>query len=165
MYFDKFQKIFYDLDLGKENPDLTVLTDITTNVRFKKYLIENVTTWDYYFIKDGESLEAISEKLYGSPFYHWVLMILNEKYDYINDMPLSQFELEKSVKEKYGENNINNIHHYIDQKGNVVNSSVIGSTPVTNLQHEELVNEGKRKIKILAPQLLSKIIDQFRRIV
>ena len=40
MYFDKFKPIFYDLDLGKENTDLTVLTDITTNVRFKKYLIE-----------------------------------------------------------------------------------------------------------------------------
>lgn len=165
MYFDKFERIFYDLDLGKENTDLTVLTDITTNVRFKKFIIENVRSWDYYYIKDGETLEIISEKLYGSPLYHWILMILNEKYDYINDMPLSQPELEKYVARKYGENNVNAIHHYVDQKGNVVNSTVLGSTPVSNIQHEDIINEAKRKIKILSPTLLSRILDQFRRIV
>jgi hypothetical protein len=165
MYFDRFERIFYDLDLGKENTDLTVLTDITTNVRFKKFIIENVTSWDYYYIKEGETLEIISEKLYESPLYHWILMILNEKYDYVNDMPLSQLELEKYTARKYGTNNVNLIHHYVDQKGNIVNSTVIGSTPVSNLQHEELINEAKRKIKILSPTLLSRILDQFRRIV
>jgi hypothetical protein len=165
MYFDKFDKIFYDLDLGKENTDLTVLTDITTNVRFKKFVIENVTTWEYYYIKDGETLENISEKLYGSPLYHWVLMILNEKYDYINDMPLSQFQLDKHVTEKYGVGKENLPHHYVDQNGNIVNSTVIGSTPVSNSQYEDLVNESKRKIKVLAPQLLSRILEQFRRII
>ena len=165
MYFDKFKPIFYDLDLGKENTDLTVLTDITTNVRFKKYLIENVTSWDYYYVKEGETLENISEKLYGSPEYHWILMVLNEKYDYVNDMPLSQPDLEKYTAYKYGQNNINSIHHYVDQKGNIVNSNVLGSTPVSNIQHEDALNEAKRKIKILAPALLSRILEQFRRIV
>lgn len=165
MYFDKFERIFYDLDLGKQNTDLTVLTDITTNVRFKKYLIENVSSWDYYYIKEGETLEIISEKLYGSPLYHWILMVLNEKYDYVNDMPLSQIDLEKHVDDKYGSGARNTVHHYIDQRGYVVNSSVVGSTPVTNLEHEEKVNEAKRKIKILSPTLLSRILDQFRRII
>lgn len=165
MYFDKFERIFYDLNLGKETTDITVLTDITTNVRFKKHLIENVTSWDYHYVKDGETLEIISEKLYGSPLYHWVLMILNEKYDYINDMPLSQFELDKHVTNKYGVGKENDVHHHIDQNENIVNSNVVGSTPVTNSQHEDYVNESKRKIKVLAPQLLSKIVEQFRRIL
>jgi hypothetical protein len=39
-------------------------------------------------------------------------MILNEKYDYINDMPMSQPELDAHVIAKYGSANVNAIHHY-----------------------------------------------------
>jgi hypothetical protein len=165
MYFENFDKIYYDFNLGREQNDLMLVSDITTNVRFQKHLIENVTLWEFYYIKDGERLEHISEKLYGSPIYHWVLMVLNEKYDYINDMPLQQTELERFVKEKYGAGNENSDHHYEDADGFIVNSNVVGAVPVSNYQHEEIINENKRKIKIIAPSLMFRILEQFKELV
>jgi hypothetical protein len=162
MYFDKFKSIYYDLNTGKEDNDLMVLTDITQNVRFRKEIVENITTWEYYYIRDGETMENISEKLYGSPLYHWVLMILNEKYDYINDMPLQQFQLDKHVIAKYGFANINAVHHYEDAAGNIVNSGA-GTITISNSMHEDRVNESKRRIKILAGNLLFNILENYRK--
>lgn len=161
MYFDNFEQLYYDFETSPGNFDLMVLRDITKNVRFRKEIVENVAQWEYYYIKDGETMEMISERLYGSPLYHWVLMILNEKYDYINDMPLTQSQLEKHVIEKYGQANINAVHHYEDVAGLIVNYGV-NTTTISNTLHEDRVNEQKRKLKILAPALLFDVLRMYR---
>lgn len=163
MYFDKFKQIFYDFNTGKKDNDLMVVTDVTQNVRFRKELVENITQWEYYYLKDGETFEMVSEKLYGSPLYHWILMILNERYDYINDTPMSQPQLDAHVIQKYGSANVNAVHHYEDAKGNIVNSGV-GTTTISNSMHEDRVNESKRKIKILAPAVLFAVLADFRKL-
>jgi hypothetical protein len=163
MYFDNFNQIYYDFETSPGNFDLLVLKDITKNVRFRKEVVENVSQWEYYYIKDGETMEMISEKLYGSPMYHWVLMILNEKYDYINDMPLSQPQLDKHVIAKYGQANINAVHHYENADKLIVNSGV-GTTTISNTLHEDRVNEQKRKLKILAPALMFEVLSMYRKL-
>jgi hypothetical protein len=101
MYFDKFPKIYYDFIVGS-NQELKVVTDITRNVRIIKDILSNVTLYDEYDIKEGETPEIIADKFYGSSEYHWVVMLTNERYDYINDFPLPYAELEKHITEVYG---------------------------------------------------------------
>jgi hypothetical protein len=111
MYFANFPKIVYDFDLGP-GTDYRVITDITRNVRLRKQILENISLYDYYDIQEGETPEIISEKVYGTPYYHWVIMLVNQRYDYINDFPLSNLELEAYIARKYG-NNIYETHHYL----------------------------------------------------
>lgn len=101
MYFERFPKIYYDFKIGN-NTDIKIVTDITRNVRVIKDILSNITLYDEYDIKEGETPEIIADKFYGSPLYHWVVMLTNDRYDYINDFPLPQAELEKHIKEKYG---------------------------------------------------------------
>lgn len=101
MYFEHFPKIYYDYKIGK-NTDIKIVTDITRNVRVIKDVLSNITLYDEYDIKEGETPEIIADKFYGSPLYHWVVMLTNERYDYVNDFPLPYAELEKHIKEKYG---------------------------------------------------------------
>lgn len=102
MYFANFPKIVYDFDLSS-GIDYKIVTDITRNVRVRKQILENITLYDYYDIGEGETPEIISEKVYGTPYYHWVIMLVNQRYDYVNDFPLTQRELDAYVDEKYGE--------------------------------------------------------------
>jgi hypothetical protein len=111
MYFANFPKIVYDFDLSS-GVDYRVITDITRNVRFRKKILENISLYDYYDINEGETPEIISEKIYGTPYYHWVIMLANQRYDYINDFPISQIELDAHVTAKYGIDKIEHIHHY-----------------------------------------------------
>jgi hypothetical protein len=113
MYFSNFQKIFYDFPT-KENQENTlhILTDITANVRVRKQILENITLYDEYDILDGETPELIAEKIYGNPEYHWIIMLVNQRYDYIRDFPMSVGELYDYVVDKYGVEGKDRVHHY-----------------------------------------------------
>ena len=102
-YFSNFPAQVFDLSLRDELPLTFTVRDITTNVRFRKDLLTNVLAFEVYDIQDGESPEKISESIYGSPYYHWVIMLINERYDYLNDFPMAQRELEAMIELKYGE--------------------------------------------------------------
>lgn len=119
MYFNKFPKIYYAFpNRDQSDFELQILTDITTNVRFRKEIFDNITLYDEYDIAEGETPEIIAEKVYGNPELHWVIMLLNEKYDYLNDFPISENELNNFIDEKYGENR-RQVHHY-EKNGIVV---------------------------------------------
>lgn len=44
----------------------------------------------------------------------------------------------------------------------ISNTSVLSGTPITNFNFEEEVNEGKRRIKVLKPQYVQKVINDFQ---
>lgn len=100
MYFKDFPKFLYDFNYG-DTTKTTVVTDITRNVRFKKDILSNIVLFDEYDIIDGETPEIIAEKFYGSPEYHWVVMIANDKYDWTSDFPLREDILQKHIVQTY----------------------------------------------------------------
>lgn len=163
-YFKNFTNILYPFNInGKE--EFKVVTDITRNVRVIKEIASNITLYDLYDIRDGETPEIISEKFYGTPLYHWIIMVINDRYDYISDFPLPQYELEQLIIQKYGEENIYATRHYIDSNGFVVKSSAPGATPVSNQQYETEQNEKKRTLKMVSPEVISTIVKQFESLI
>lgn len=117
MYFANFPKTLFQVSAPsyRTPAQYVALTDIIRNVRFKKYVISNITLYDEYIMMDGETPEMVSEKLYGSPYYHWVIMLLNERFDYVNDFVLSSSSLEEYIDQKYnvivsGNNYINTVY-------------------------------------------------------
>lgn len=111
MYFANFPKIVYDFD-ATVGTNYQIVTDITRNVRLRKKILENITLYDYYDMKEGETPEIVSERIYGTPYYHWVIMLANQRYDYVNDFPVNQLELDALIQQRYGVNKIEHIHHY-----------------------------------------------------
>lgn len=101
MYFDKFPKVLYDYNINGKL-EYKVVTDITRNVRVINNILNNITLYDEYIMQDGETPEIVADKFYGSPQYHWVVMLTNNRYDYIDDFVLPIYEFEKFVEAKYG---------------------------------------------------------------
>ena len=163
MYFNKFDTFLYDFNIGGETKYLLV-KDITQNVRIRKQLLSNITLYDEYDIMDGETPEMIADKIYGSPNYHWVVMLANGKYDHVNDFPLSTYDLEQHIKAKYG-NNLYATHHYVDPNGYIVDKYNVNGTPVSNYDYENILNESKRRIKLISPKLLSTLLKNFEELI
>jgi len=159
MYFQKIPNIYYLFDIGGK-PVLKPVRDITFNVRFRKSILENITLFDEYDIKEGETIEIIANNVYGSPEYHWVIMLCNQKYDYVEDFPVPERLLEQYVSEKYPDPF--GIHHYVDSQGFIVSPGTIGAVAITNYDHEVTVNESKRRIKLISPQLLGTILNEYK---
>ena len=167
MYFAVMPNIYYDFLDKDGKPSLKILKDITTNVRFLTKELENYTMYDYYDILDDETPEIISTKVYGSPKYHWIIMIVNGMYDYRNDFPLNANTLLNYVTEKYGAGNEYHTHHYeaaVDTSVgpmHVVMSSFPGASPVSNFDYEDRINESKRRIKLLSKDVIDSIVKQY----
>lgn len=160
MYFTKFPTIYYEFDINGTRV-LKLVSDITANVRFRKELLENITLLDEYDIQEGETPEIISNKMYGSPMYHWVIMLINQKYDYLEDWPLTSDQLYTYIEEKYPGTS-GSVHHYVSPKGFIVNSDFPGAIPVTNFDYEVSLNESKRRIRLLSPEMLTTVVNQFK---
>lgn len=101
MYFKDFPRFLYDFNFGDGVSKTTVVTDITRNVRVRREILANVAIYDEYDIVDGETPEIISEKFYGTSEYHWIIMLANEKYDYLTDFPLPESQLVKHIATAY----------------------------------------------------------------
>lgn len=139
MYFDNFEKIYYDFEVNGKT-QTSIMTNIMKNVRIRKEVLSNITLFDQYIIRDGESPEYIAEKVYGKPEYHWAIMLANDMYDYLNDYPLVERSMPKMIEDKYGPDpdNISNntpltgpraIHHYetiIDGEIFIVSKAIPG---------------------------------------
>jgi len=165
-YFSKFPVLAYPFQTFRDGVQLRAVKDIVLNVRLVKTIIDGIQYYDEYDIPEGERIEMVAEKLYGDPELHWVLMLLNERYDYLNDFPMDEQSLERYVDMKYGEGNRNQVHeiygvpHYEDQYGNVVDQNTPLSVPITNFEFEFRQNELKRRIKVLDKSLMDQVVRE-----
>lgn len=164
MYFNNFNNMLYDFEINGQRK-LTLVKDITKNVRIRTEVLSNLTLYDEYDIQDGETPEIIAEKVYGSSEYHWVVMLCNSKFDWLDDYPLPYDNLSKYVTQKYGEGNEDAVHHYIDLNGFIVDENNPEATSVSNRQYEDAQNELKRRIKLISPTLLSQILNSFDNLI
>ena len=164
MYFSYMPDIYYDFIDSDGKPTLKVLKDITTNVRIIRNLLENITVYDEYDIVDGETPEIIAEKFYGDSKLHWVVMLANNRYDYLKDFPMTYEVLNKFISDKYGDS-VYDTHHYEDANGNWVMPNADGAMEITNFDYEQKVNESKRTIKLVTADVLSVILKNFNDLI
>ena len=193
-YFKNFPRIPYEFNINGE-PVLINMMDIALNVRARKKLLNDVLVYDEYDIEDGETPESISERLYGTPFYHWLIMLVNNKFDYIEDFPRRMVDLEQYVTEKYGAGNeyaqhmIGDHPHFVDRNGKVVSKltremfeSVNSDIPaeeidteferyerrfssVSNREFEESLNESKRRIRVIHSDIIERVASELTSLI
>lgn len=122
-----------------------------------------------YIVADGERPEDVSQKLYGSPFYHWVVLLANSIVDPRLEWPKREQDMNAFILKRYGA--LTGVHHYRTVDGhheitgysNLIDSDLI--EPVTFYEYETEVNEAKRRIKVLDPQFLTDFVSQFDRLI
>lgn len=165
MYFEKLPFIPY-----KFNGSFSVVRDITLNIRFKKEIIENTNIYAEYDIESNETPEIIADKLYDDANLYWILMLYNQRYDYVNDFPLQDWVFAEYLERKYGVGKeydhhvLNGQYHYETPDGLVVDKDFPKAKKVTNCDYEFKLNESKRRIKIIDPYLVPSIVAELETI-
>ena len=168
MYFNKFNKGLYDFNINGKTESIAVI-DITKNTRVLKEVLANITLYDEYDVQDGETPEIIAEKFYGNALYHWVILLVNERYDGILDFPQPDRVIEKLITEKYGDGHEYDVHHYekdvnLDGIFYVVSAGTPGAIEVTNHDYEFGLNESKRRIKLISPSLVQQVVNEYNNL-
>jgi len=98
-FFQQFPRISYDFD---RNGVLQNVVNIYRSVRPLQSFVDNMNTYTYYEVKNGERPDIVSERLYGSTLYYWTFFITNEHlHDGLAAWPMSQEKLQKYMANEY----------------------------------------------------------------
>ena len=98
-YFKLFPKIGYDYN--REGVIQNVI-NIFRHVRPVQNYVDNLSAYKNYSIRNGERPDIVSQKLYGTPDYHWTFFIVNDfLHDGIGVWPMSQENLFKYIETEY----------------------------------------------------------------
>ena len=165
-YFEKFPLYQYDIE---DNQYRRLITDITRRVNLKSNAKANTLVFDNYSVKDGEQPDIVADKYYGDSGLHWIIVTVNNitsRYDW----PLDQVALSEFVADKYS--NVNGTHHHEinatsgdTTKKLIVSSDTTGATAVTNFEHEQTVNDNKRKIRLLDKLYVGQFVSEFEKLI
>ena len=174
MYFKYFRQIRYGFD--KKNYKL--VTDLMTRIKVRDKVINEISLYDKYDVKNGETPENIAFKHFGDPELHWVILLTNNITDRYYDWPLSEQAFEDYIKDKYS--NPDGIHHYevTQSSGRTTgqgpndysylvecNSDEDGASTVTNRQYEERLQDKYRQIRLLDKKYLGQFVEEFQRLI
>lgn len=172
-YFSKLPLTPYEF-----NSNTSIVRNILTRNLFVSEYKPYTDLYDTYLIEDGESAQSVALKFYKSTTYHWVVLLFNEIHNPLFDWPLDQLTLSNSIINFYGQENMYKVRHY-EKNGLIVGQykefnpdtvwlppdnpgpNNLNIYPVTFIEYENKLNDEKRVIKLLRPELLGEFILQF----
>jgi hypothetical protein len=175
MYFSYFPKGTYDI---RNDGNEKVVTDLMVRVKVKSKVLDESTLYDLYDVPEGETPEITALKHFGNSQYHWVILLTNDITDRYYGWPLTTYEFENYINDKY--TNPDGVHHYeITQssgkiKGEgpsdyehklIVNSTTPNAEAITNRDYEQRIQDQKRQIKLLNAAYLPILLDEFANLV
>jgi hypothetical protein len=158
-------------------PKITYNNVDVSNILFNINIIDKENTPELflqYYVKDEDTPESVSYKIYEDPTYSWLILSLNNMYNKEYDWPMSSNKFETFLENKYthtslyfSELDINfsfgditkiksgTINYYIksyDRTLNVINLTELVSSTAINTTNNIILYSGDTIIKTLKPK-------------
>lgn len=190
-YFRELPDIEFQSPLSDKlsSDDYIKIKNIFRRVKLRDDLKKVFTIFQKYEIEDGARPDTVAYELYDNPGYDWIVLTIAGITNVRDQWPLSNEQLYQYSIEKYGENNLTNIHHYEteevkDSKGRTILpagkivdptftiqnpesplETIYPVTGVTNYEYETKVNQDKRLILVLQKRYIQTFINDTRKIM
>ena len=190
MYFSIVPNISYDekpISYPFSESDFVTAKNFFRRYKINEDVFSNAVFFSEYTIPDGERPDMLADKLYGNPFYDWVILLTNNMVNAQYDWPMSNYMISQVIEAEY-DSPYATIHHYetyeiaqypaglrvdeefynsthkININGGIVtkNGNEI-CRPVTIAEWFTDENEKKREIYLLKPGYLQPFVDDFRK--
>lgn len=123
----------------------------------------------YYYehtITEGETPEIIADKFYDDVEMAVFILLFNGIVNVYEEWPLDSYTLDQYIDDKY--DNPNEVHHYVAAStGNIVDADYLAydRIPITNAEYEIELNDSRRKIKLILPELIGSVVSQHKELM
>ena len=162
--------------------------------KLREDLFQDLTIFEKYSVKGDDRPDNVAYEIYGDSTLDWVVLLSNNIINIYNEWPLTQQGFENYVLDKYGTAaKLDEIHHY--ESNEVKDSSGVIIFPkgvrvsaaqsvsyyeplsdeqvtvnpvskaVTNYQHEQSINDKKRRIFLIKPIYLNVVFDDLEEMM
>ena len=179
-YFSSIPNVDYDIN-GTEPNQFRSVTNIMQRVRFKPSVLENITDYYPYYVREGERPDIVSFNTYGTVAYSYLILLVNDIVDPLFDWPLPSRQFENYIIEQYGSvsaaQSTNKYYYQIvraevartgvservpeykiivdESTYNTLDASVRSAQSVYDWETEQ--NDNKRDIKLINPDFIQDI--------
>ena len=113
-YFRRLPNLDYPslLKDRESNIDFVQTKNLFRRAKIREDLFANFMQFDKYETVGDERPDNVAEKVYGNDNLDWVVLMSNNIIDIKNEWPLSQFQLNQFLNDKYTPQELVSIHHY-----------------------------------------------------
>ena len=113
-YFRRLPNLDYPslLNNRESNTDFVQTKNLFRRAKVREDLFANFMQFDKYQIIGDERPDNVAEKIYDNANLDWVVLMSNNIIDINNEWPLTQFQLNEFLNEKYTPQELVSIHHY-----------------------------------------------------
>ena len=194
-YFDYHPNIVlpsFSPDRNSSN-DATVVKNLFKRGKIREKYFENAMSFEKYDIQGDDRPDNVAYDIYKDSSLDWVILISNNIINIRDEWPMSQYDFQRFIDNKYSPEQVTQVHHYETKEirdtdgillldaGNLVdanftfqysyfgtNYSLSGSDVITsfsNYDYEVSVNEKKRNIFVLRKEYLDMLISDMKDIM
>ena len=113
-YFNRLPNLEYPslLKTRRTNRDTIRVKNLFRRVKIREDLFSNLTEFDKYQIHGDDRPDTVAEEIYGNPNLDWVILMSNNIIDLKNEWPMTQYDLNMYLDDKYTPEQLIDIHHY-----------------------------------------------------
>ena len=163
--------------------DYQVVKNIFKRAVIRNDVFDEVTAFTKYSVVGDERPDQVADNFYNDSTLDWVVLTTNNIVHVRDEWPMGNQDFLTYLNTKYTAEELSNIHHYetkeitdsrarvIQRKGlyvqsdhsityldNGVTKTASEITQVTFLENETNLNDDKREINILRPELLDMLL-------
>ena len=194
-YYDEFPDILLPSFANDRNSssDFVRSKNLFKRAKIRDDFFSTATVFDLYSIIGDDRPDNVAQKLYGDSELDWVVLLSNNIINVRDEWPMSQYDLERYLDNKYSQEQLSEVHHYetkevktdfgmlLLQKGLWVDANytfkftdddevktLSGAnilTSVSTYQFEIQKNDSKRNIYALRPNFLQTVFSDMRDIM
>jgi len=194
-YFDEFPDILLPSFANDRNSssDFVRSKNLFKRAKIRDDFFSTATVFDLYSIIGDDRPDNVAQKLYGDSELDWVVLLSNNIINIRDEWPMSQYDLERYLDNKYSQEQLSEVHHYetkevktdfgmlLLQEGLWVDANytfkftdddevktLSGAnilTSVSTYQFEIQKNDSKRNIYALRPNFLQTVFSDMRDIM
>jgi len=168
--------------------EYVVIKNIFRRVKGIFMSMKRDTIFEKYTIPGDEKPYQVSDRIYKTPNYEWIILLTNDITNIYSEWPLSQREFEDMMQRKYGTKS-NETKHWVTKEilfnnmvivpaGIIVNQNytykrpdgvIIGGDtlvrPISFYEYEYELNEKKRLIYLINPVYIDEFDRQMRELL
>tara|TARA_Y100001937_G_C7107430_1_gene325781 strand:- start:64 stop:720 length:657 start_codon:yes stop_codon:yes gene_type:complete len=191
-YFDLFPDVELPSfsDKRSSHKDFVKVKNLFKRGKIREDLFGSVVAFSKYTILGDDRPDNVADKIYENQNLDWVVLLSNNIINVRDEWPMSQFDFQRFLDNKYTKDQLGEIHHYetneirnsegklLLQEGLEVDVDFTFSysefglihrvnsvKSISFLQHEIDKNDAKRTINLLNKELLPFIINDMRDIM
>jgi len=134
------------------------MVDITVTTKIKNFFSEYAAiALQPYIIQNGERPDQVSKRIYDTPYYDYILLMVNNIDNIHDQWPRNQEAFRNYLVEKYGSVSytLSTIGHYYSPEGDIVSqefwNAISSSQKYTKTIYEEETeaNDAKARIRVI----------------